>query len=373
MRIIFITSSTNKSGGSRQALYLAQGLRARGHKVSFFTEQKAQIRSLDSRVDWRDLPTDKSQWRTAVEAALPSDGSPALVHAFHNAAVKKLAWWSIFWKKRNIISVGHRGVIYHPGNPFTYWSPGFDAFIVNSKACADVLRKYRTPAHKLHVVYNGIPPERLAPAHSVAEVLHALNIPCAPKTGEFSTPEKGFENVPCIFGAVAGDNPIKGTKIALEAFAKAALPHAYFVIIGVTPEKWIPLCHGLHISEHVRLIGKIENVADYLQCFNAFILPSLTESMPNTLMEAVGMGLPSIASSVGGVPELIDGNGILVPAGNVGALCDAMQKMANDHAQREQWAEQSRTLAHRYALERRLVTIERIYENLFSARGLNAD
>jgi glycosyltransferase involved in cell wall biosynthesis len=361
MRIILATSSTNKSGGSRQALYLAQGLRQRGHDVTFFTEKKAGLRELDPHMDWGDLPADKRRWRHAVEQALPEGRQPrpAIFHAFHNKAVKKAAWWGLLWRRRNVVCVGHRGVVYRPGNPLPYLSPGIGAFIVNSRACADVLRWYGVGACRLHVVYNGIPAGRSTPCRSAAQTLQQLGI------------HKKDSDV--FYGTVAGDNPIKGTEVLLRGFALARMENARLLVIGVTPAKWQPLCDELGISRHVTLLGKTECVADYLQLLDVFVLPSLTESMPNTLLEAICMGLPAIATRVGGVPELVDNNGMLIPAGDHCALSHALRDMHNAPQQRLRWAAASRSMAPAYGLERRVERIEGIYRGLLRRRGLRQD
>ncbi|MFV0422935.1 glycosyltransferase family 4 protein [Oleidesulfovibrio sp.] len=359
MRIILATSSTNKSGGSRQALYLAQGLKARGHDVTFFTETKAALRELDPDMNWGDLPKDKKKWRKAVEEALPpvgTDGQPAIFHAFHNKAVKKAAWWGVLWRRRNVVCIGHRGVVYRPGNPLPYLSPGISAFIVNSKACADVLRWYCLGSSRIKVVYNGIPHDRSTPQQSAEQAAETMGLSIAATD--------------IVYGTVAGDNPIKGTEILLRGFAQAQLTDAKCIVIGVTPKKWQPLCDELGISNAVKLVGKTECVADYLQLMDVFVLPSLTESMPNTLMEAIRMGLPAIATRVGGVPELVQGNGILIPASDSDAMSCALRGIHNTPKQRETWAAASRALAPQYDMERRVEIIENIYRQQLKRRGL---
>ncbi len=360
MRIIFITSSTNKSGGSRQALYLAQQLHARGHTLTFFTKTHAALRELDPTMSWGDLPADKRQWRAAVEALLPpakgQSTPPTIVHAFHNKAVKKIAWWGLIWHRRNVVCVGHRGVIYRPGNPLPYISPGISTFVVNSRACAKVLRPYGVSPSRVHVVYNGIPPGRILPTQTADQAVRDL--PMLLHQDEV------------VYSTIAGDNPIKGVEILLRSYAEANLSHAKLLIMGVTPEKWRPLCIELGIERSVALMGKTENVADYLQLAHAFVLPSLTESMPNTLLEAICMGLPVIASTVGGVPELVDGNGILVPPNDVHALAQALNKMHHTPQQRAHWAQVSEKIAPHYSLEHRGQIIEAIYRDQLHARGL---
>ena len=102
-------------------------------------------------------------------------------------------------------------------------------------------------------------------------------------------------------------------------------------MVGANPDLWLPLCDTLGIREKVRLIGQTERVSDYLQIADAFVFPSKNmDSAPNTLLEAIRMGLPVVAATVGGVPEIAQNNGLLVPPDDTEALTRALQEMASD-------------------------------------------
>ena len=83
------------------------------------------------------------------------------------------------------------------------------------------------------------------------------------------------------------------------------------------------------LTERVRITGWIggEQVAHELQAARALVLPSFAEGLPVVLMEAMSLGRPVISTFVAGIPELVrpGENGWLVPAGDVGALADAMR------------------------------------------------
>jgi glycosyltransferase involved in cell wall biosynthesis len=79
----------------------------------------------------------------------------------------------------------------------------------------------------------------------------------------------------------------------------------------------------------VHFAGFRENPADWMRLFDCMVLPSLTEGTPNAVLEAMSMQIPTIASSVGGVPDLIadERNGLLVEPGDSGALAAAMSRV----------------------------------------------
>lgn len=349
MRVVIITASTNPSGGARQALYQADGLAERGHSVTLLLPRRSPFwRLYEPNPLWQPLPDDPSCWRSCVEALLPH--GPAVLHAYHGPAVKRVAWWGLFWKHRGIACVAHRGVALRPGNPLPYLSPGLRAVFANSQACADTLSLH-CPKSKIYVVRNGVPDARIRPTISADAMRTQLHLP----PGEL------------LFGYVGNDNPIKGTEILLRAFALARTS-ARLLVVGATPERWLPLCRELHITDRVCLPGHVENVSDYLQLCDVFVFPSrCMDSAPNTLLEAARMGLPVVAADVGGVSELIDGNGLLVPPGDPSILARALEEAAANPEQRAAWSEASRRLGQRYTVQARCEALERIYQSVLAA------
>ena len=86
------------------------------------------------------------------------------------------------------------------------------------------------------------------------------------------------------------------------------------------------LTNRYHLSDQIQMAGFCDDIFSMLSTAHLFVLPSLHESSPNALIEAMGVGLPCIASSVGGVLDLIDHreNGLLIPPRASGALAEAI-------------------------------------------------
>ena len=371
MNVILLSSSRNTSGGSRQALYLARGLEERGHSVLFFVPEKSRLPALaPDWPHWRFLKGGKGQWRKQEEAAMAESGGPSVFHAFHNAAVKLAAWWGLFWKKKAVV-VAHRGVLFRPNNPLPYWLPGIDRFLVNSQACARVLRKIGLSAKRIVYVPNSIPDSRVTP------VLPAGSIRA----------ELGIHDNALVFVCIGGNKPVKGSEQLIRAFASAFSAPAsgsngggrdaagnpvpvHLALVGVVPELWLPLCAELGMTGRIHCIPPTEHIADYLASASVFVLPSLSESMPNTLLEAVRAGLPVIGTAVGAVPDIMEDRGLLVPPGDVRALAEAMRKLAGDADLRARLADKVREQAPLYGPERRLDQVEGIYADLLQKKGL---
>ena len=86
------------------------------------------------------------------------------------------------------------------------------------------------------------------------------------------------------------------------------------------------LVNRYHLSDQIQMPGFCDDIFSMLSTAHLFVLPSLHESSPNALIEAMGVGLPCVASSVGGVLDLIDHqeNGLLIPPRASGALAEAI-------------------------------------------------
>lgn len=356
MRIIILTSSTNRSGGTRQAMYQARELAARGHDVSFCISEESELWGLGSEPYWVSLPADRKQWKAPLEALFATSG-PTILHAYHNKAVKYAAWHGLFWRSRGVVCCAHRGVMYRPGNPLPYLSPGMAAFIANSEACARVLSWY-APASKRFVVYNGVEDARITPVTPAADMRAKLDLPERGQQGRL------------VFGCIAQNSPVKGVDVLIDAFARADTGQGMLLLVGVTGPTWMKRCRALGIADRVRILGHTESVSDVLQLMDVFVLPSRTESLPNTMLEAIRMGLPVIGSNVGGVPELVRGNGLLVPPGNADALAQALTRAAGDPQARKEWAEASQRESSRYTIAARVDALESVYQTLLKRRGL---
>jgi glycosyltransferase involved in cell wall biosynthesis len=85
----------------------------------------------------------------------------------------------------------------------------------------------------------------------------------------------------------------------------------------------------------VRLLGNRSDVEDLLRVTRALLVPSRWEGQPLNVQEALRAGTPIIATSVGGIPAMMGEAGLLVPYGDVGAMCDAVgQVLADDELAR---------------------------------------
>jgi glycosyltransferase involved in cell wall biosynthesis len=117
-------------------------------------------------------------------------------------------------------------------------------------------------------------------------------------------------------GTIAELHPVKGLEYALEALKTAPFPYSY-TIIGTGDLKARlenVIAEDKHLSQHVRLAGFIADAWTLIPAFDAFLLPSLSEAFGYVLLEAGLSRTPVIATSVGGIPEILQDmeSGVLI-------------------------------------------------------------
>lgn len=333
-------------------MYQARGLIERGHEVIIFAPPGAKGREQEPDLPWAELPSGFKQCKLALEARL-TPTQPCIIHAYHNKSIKIISAVGLYWrlKKLPIVCIGHRGVVYSPRNPLPYLSPGMRAFTTNSSACAAILRKFSLGLKPIEVIYNAIPDQRIQPQRQPSEVKEELNIP-----------KDAF-----IIGTVGFDAPVKGVQVLLPAFAKAALPDAVLLTVGPTPEKWAETLRTLGIENRVRMVPKTNQVADYLQIMDFFVQPSLSESQPNTLLEAMRLNLPAGGSAVGGIPELIRNPALLVPPNDPNALAAMLRLGATNPELLRAAVRDNQALAAQFTMQTRLDRLEALYARLLDS------
>jgi glycosyltransferase involved in cell wall biosynthesis len=132
------------------------------------------------------------------------------------------------------------------------------------------------------------------------------------------------------------------------------------------------LIDELHLHQHVRLLGQVSDIPALLARASLFVLPSHTEGISLTILEAMARGLPVIAARVGGNPEVVvDGEtGLLVPPGDPAKLACAIAALQRNPALRSRMGQAGRRRAEQCFDVRRMVArYEALYRNLPASNG----
>jgi len=179
----------------------------------------------------------------------------------------------------------------------------------------------RIPAVQSQLIKNGVDTEKYMPGGTLAS-----DSPWAPHD--------------IVVGTVARIQDVKNHRVLVDAMAclrdmtPQLAPRLKLTIVGDGP--LLPAVRAqvaaLGLQDTVWLPGARTDINALLQTFSIFTLPSLAEGTPVSMLEAMSCGLPVVASRVGGIPEVVDDGvqGLLVPAGDVNALAQALARYAAD-------------------------------------------
>jgi hypothetical protein len=135
----------------------------------------------------------------------------------------------------------------------------------------------------------------------------------------------------------------KGLHILVEAFVRMVVDAELWIVggdwsVGEYPARIRAAVESLGIASRVTLLNHRDNVAALMQQADIFVLPSLSEARPRSILEAMLAELPVVASDVGGIPTIVEHEttGLLVPPSNAAALAEAFDRLAASEATRIQ-------------------------------------
>ena len=216
----------------------------------------------------------------------------------------------------------------------------------------DLVSHFGIPESKLLVIYNSIDAE----AFRRLEVLDVSNT--AIPYGK-----------PKII-SVGSLRSVKGHRFLLRALREILrhYPDCQLEILGEGHERasLIEYAKELGIESHVHMPG-IRVPYTSVAAADVFVLPSLREGIPAALLEAMALRVPVIASSVGGVPEIVedDVNGFLVSPGNWQEIADRILDLLNDRSKRELFvANGLKVVAEKFDVKKNVKKLEEIFLDL---------
>ena len=145
------------------------------------------------------------------------------------------------------------------------------------------------------------------------------------------------------FGFAARLEHLKGPLVLIEAFASVCrrFVNSFLKIAGIGSQRQRAVRHAkaagiVHRCGFLGAYSGTEEKSAFMRSLDIFVLPSLTEGTPNSIVEAMACGVPVIASAIGGVTDMVTPEtGLLVAPGDPAALADAMNRLAADPGLRE--------------------------------------
>lgn len=169
-----------------------------------------------------------------------------------------------------------------------------------------------------------------------------------------------------VITIVASLIPVKNHECLLRAFVTVYRNHPecrlWVIGDGSLKSDLMDLSDCLGISKAVKFWGLRDDVSDLLKDSDVFVLSSLYEGSPMSIIEAMAAGLPVVATNVGGVPDLVsDSNGILVEPNDDQALAHALVSLVEDGSLRRSMGKASKKNSRRYDAEIVAEQYERLY------------
>lgn len=182
---------------------------------------------------------------------------------------------------------------------------------------------------------------------------------------KWSLPDDTF-----VITAIGRLSTEKRFDLYLETCAALAkkLPEARFLLVGGGKQEEVlrALAGTLGLGERVTFTGLTRDMQSVYAATDLVMLTSDTEGTPHVLLEAMGSGIPVVATAVGGIPEFIqDGEqGLLVPQGDTRALVEAALSIQGDPALRARLVAGGREIAGQFTVERMVDGVERVYRSV---------
>ena len=374
MRVLVVSGiwPPDVGGPASHAPDVAGYLRSRGHDVEVVTTAVAAPPTEEYPVHWisRSLPKGVIHARTAAEIARRARSADVVYTTgmFGRSAsgatlarrpyVVKLTADPAFERARRRGMVG--------GDVDEFQRSGGDAAIRTLRVARDAELRHAahvfTPSAYLRelAVSWGVPAERVSVLPNPAPPLPAL------RPRDELRAELGLSGPTLAFaGRLTAQ---KSLGVALEAVA--ANDGVVLLIVGEGDER-APLerrVEELRFDDRVRFLGaqSRDRVLELFRAADASILSSSWENFPHTVVEALAVGTPVLATATGGVAEVVrDGeNGLLVPSGDAAALADAVRRFFGDEALRERLRGAAASSVAAYAPE---VVFARLEETLARA------
>jgi glycosyltransferase involved in cell wall biosynthesis len=175
-----------------------------------------------------------------------------------------------------------------------------------------------------------------------------------------------------VIGTVGRLDPVKNQKVLIELFQELAIiapelaKKLKIAIIGDGPlyEELKSTIIKCQLEQVIWLPGARYNIVELISSFDVFILPSIAEGIPMTVLEAMAIGKPVIASNVGGLPEIIiNSTGVLVSPDNKEALTQSVLNLLKSKTKMEVMGRNARQhIKNNFSIENMINHYQQLYQ-----------
>jgi glycosyltransferase involved in cell wall biosynthesis len=185
--------------------------------------------------------------------------------------------------------------------------------------------------------------------------------------------ELGFSSDDFLLVQVARLDALKDHCTAVRAMERvvARCSNAKLALVGTGPEqeKIAAEIRLRKLESVVKLVGLRHDIPQILAAADLFLLTSVSEGIPLTVIEAMAIGLPVVATAVGGVAEVVEDGvtGILAPSGDDSMLADAITSLYQSADRRRRMGEAGKQRASKvFSQEEMLASYRRLYDEMLN-------
>jgi glycosyltransferase involved in cell wall biosynthesis len=321
LSVLHVDPERGFGGGEAQVLGLVRYLAAAGVRQAVAADPAG---ALAARVAAEGVPVAPLRIRNHADvlaarrlSGLLATEGYAIVH-FHSARAHAMsALLGRSWAGLRVVT---RRMDYAPrGGWYARWlyNRGVDAVVAISNGVRQVLIASGVAPERIHVIPSGVDADRFAASDERRAAARAAY---------------GLADDTFAVAMVAALEDRKGHAVLLDAVAQLRdLPLQVLCAGSGTREATlIARRDALGLGDRLRFLGQVTDVPALLAAADAAVLPSLQEGLGVAALEALAAGRPVVASAVGGLPEAVGSDGILVPAGDAAALAAALRALAAD-------------------------------------------
>ena len=248
-------------------------------------------------------------------------------------------------------------------NQLDRWSLRLPAQIITMcEPFAQQLRDIGVPPSRISVVYNAISEDWI---NAVPQNQGEPQPAARPESGT-----RDGERTILAIGRLSREKAFPDL-VAAVAQLRDLTPNARIrlIIAGDGPEKprIEERARSLHLLGNLTLPGHVHDVRPYYRAADVLAISSTSEGSPNVLLEALAAGVPTVATAVGGVPEMVEDkkSALLVPPGDPGAMAQALQSVLTDASLRENITLHGRELiSSRYSPQSRARILMEAYQSV---------
>jgi glycosyltransferase involved in cell wall biosynthesis len=225
------------------------------------------------------------------------------------------------------------------------------------------------PKREILTIYNGIDVsqlEFLPKEEAIKNIMQVINNMPIRKSHNSHISKLALDlHIGIIIGTVANLYPAKGLEYLIEAAKLLEKTKIKFIIVGEGQErKRLENLIKNMALDNVLLVGAVPDFYRYLRAFDAFVLPSLKEGFPWTVIEAMAAEIPVIATNVGAIPEIIENNknGILIEPRDPKTIADSIEKLMNDKNLVEKFIQNGKkTVIEKFNLQKMVSKFEELF------------